>query len=87
MQSGAFYGALNPDNDKDFKRCETHAKKYYEEIRNRNTDVAAIANNTGFDENKVNVIKNHIFFNKYDLGEEEPVTFYPNYDIASHGKI
>ena len=82
VQSGAFYGALNPENEKDFKRCETHAKKYYEEIRSRKTDVSAIAKNTGLDENRVRIVKEHIFINKYDLGEEEPTNFYPNYDIA-----
>ncbi len=82
VQSGAFYGALNPENEKDFKRCETHAKKYYEEIRRRRTDVSAIAKNTGLDENRVRIVKEHVFINKYGLGEEEPMNFYPNYDIA-----
>lgn len=82
VQSGAFYGALNPENEKDFKRCEIHAKKYYEEIRSRKTDVSAIAKNTGLDENRIRIVKEHVFVNKYDLGEEEPTNFYPNYDIA-----
>ena len=82
MQSGAFYGALNPESDKDFARCEEHANKYYNEIRKRTSDIAAIAKNTGYSEQEIEVIKNHIFVNKYDLGEEEPTTFYPNYDIA-----
>lgn len=82
MQSGAFYGALNPESDKDFERCEKHAKQYYSEIRKRKTDIETIAKNVSFDIEKVRTVKEHIFLNKYDLGEEEPTTFYPNYDIA-----
>lgn len=82
MQSGVFYGALNPDDDKDFERCEIHAKNYYNEIRKRTSDVAKIVKNTGFEQNTIETVKRHIFYNKYDLGEEEPTTFYPNYDIA-----
>lgn len=82
MQSGAFYGALNPESDKDFVRCEEHAHRYYEEIRNRKSDIKAIAKNTGYSEQEIETIKSHIFINKYDLGEDEPTNFYPNYDIA-----
>ena len=82
MQSGAFYGALNPESDKDFKRCEEHAQKYYEEIRKRTSDVETIAHNTNLPQEQIQCIKAHIFTNKYDLGEDEPTTFYPNYDIA-----
>ncbi len=82
MQSGAFYGALNPESEKDFARCEEHASRYYEEIRKRKSDIAAIAKNTGYSEQEIEIIKNHVFINKYDLGEDEPTTFYPNYDIA-----
>ena len=82
VQSGAFYGALNPESDKDFKRCEEHAQKYYEEIRKRTSDVETIAHNTNLPQEQIQCIKAHIFTNKYDLGEDEPTTFYPNYDIA-----
>lgn len=82
VQSGAFYGALNPENDKDFLRCEEHAHKYYAEIRKRNSDIEAIAKNSNFTVEQVECIKSHIFINKYDLGEDEPTNFYPSYDIA-----
>lgn len=82
VKSGAFYGALNPENDKDFKRCEEHARKYYEEIRKRTTDISSISKNTGMDEEVIRAVKQHIFVNKYDLGEEQPTSFYPSYDIA-----
>ena len=82
VQSGAFYGALNPESDKDFERCEEHAHRYYAEIRKRKSDIAAIAKNTGYSEQEIEIIKSHIFINKYDLGEDEPTTFYPSYDIA-----
>ena len=82
VNSGAFYGALNPDSDSDFERCEIHAKKYYEEIRNRTSDVEAISKNTGFDIETITAVKQHLFFNKYDLGQDEPERFDPSYDIA-----
>jgi len=28
VQSGAFYGALNPESDKDFERCQQHAERF-----------------------------------------------------------
>ncbi len=82
VKSGAFYGALNPESDKDFERCEKHAQTYYAEIRKRKTDVEAVSKNTNIDIKKIQSVKEHVFLNKYDLGEEEPTSFYPNYDIA-----
>ena len=80
--SGAIYGALNPENEKDFERCLKHAVRYYKEIRKRSTDIEAIAHNTGFDTEVIKTVKQHIFYNKYDLGEFEPTRFDPSYDIA-----
>ncbi len=82
MKSGALYGALNPESDKDFARCEEHATKYYEEIRKRESDIKAISKNTGYSKQEIETVKAHLFINKYDLGEDEPTTFYPSYDIA-----
>ena len=72
-------GAI-PRSDND--RMENHAKLYYEEIRKRNSDVAAIAKNTGFSIEDVDKIKRHIFIDKHDLGMEEPERFHSNYDMA-----
>ena len=72
-------GAI-PRND--FKRMDEHAARYYEEIRHRKTDVAAIAKNTGISVDVVESIKQHIFYMKYDLGEDEDRRFDPSYDMA-----
>jgi len=72
-------GAI-PRND--MKRMDDHAKLYYDEIRNRIGDVEIIAKNTGFSIEDIQIIKNHIFVNKYDLGDETPERFTPDYDMA-----
>jgi len=59
-----------------------HAELYYREIRDRVSDIESIAENTGFSIEDVKIIKNQIFFNKYDLGYESPVPFDPDYDMA-----
>jgi len=66
----------------DFNRMDAHAELYYEEIRKRKSDVAAIAANTGFSIEDVERIKNHIFMDEHDLGAEEPLRFTPDYDMA-----
>ncbi|GHU59653.1 hypothetical protein FACS1894133_6870 [Clostridia bacterium] len=38
-----------------------HAKRYYDEIRERKSDVAQIAANTGYDVSIIDIIKNHLF--------------------------
>jgi CRISPR/Cas system type I-B associated protein Csh2 (Cas7 group RAMP superfamily) len=72
-------GAI-PRND--FRRMDEHAQRYYKEIRKRSSDVKAIAENTGFSVEDVKKIKEHIFLNKYDLGDEFPTNFDPDYDMA-----
>ena len=74
-------GAI-PRND--FNRMEGHAERYYEEIRKRkgDTDIKAIAKNTGFKKSWLKKIKNHIFFNEYDLGKKKLSRFDPDYDMA-----
>ncbi|MDR1589076.1 MAG: hypothetical protein LBS51_02670 [Oscillospiraceae bacterium] len=66
----------------DNKRMTEHAVLYYKEIRKRTTDVAAITANTRFTIADVDIVKQHLFFNKYDLGGNEPERFSPSYDIA-----
>jgi len=72
-------GAI-PRND--IARMDAHAKRYYEEIRKRASDVRAIAQNTGLTEEDIMAIKQHIFFNEYALGGKKPARFDPDYDMA-----
>lgn len=67
LQCGAQSGALNPDNEKDRERTERHAKITYERIRRTNGDIKKIAKVTGFSEEDIERIKNHMFFNEYEL--------------------
>ena len=66
----------------DWGRMDTHGKMYYEQIRKRRTDVESIAKNTGFTMEDIHKVKEHIFINEYDLGDENPTRFDPLYDIA-----
>jgi hypothetical protein len=72
-------GAI-PRND--IKRMDEHAALYYEEIRNRTSDIKSIAKNTGFTTGEIETIKNHIFFNQYDLDGKRLKRFDPDYDMA-----
>ena len=72
-------GAI-PRNDN--VRMDDHAKRFYEEIRGRKSDVEAIAINTGFDVRDIESIKRHIFIDTHDLGAEIPQRFTPDYDMA-----
>jgi len=74
-------GAI-PRND--LERMNKHAELYYDEIRKRrgNTDIKAISRNTGFKKSWLKKIKNHIFFNEYNLGKKKPSRFDPDYDMA-----
>ena len=78
MYSGAVSGGLKHDS----KRAFEHAKRYYESVRHMSTDVKRIAENTGFDEKEIAAIKDFVFMQKHDLGNEELEYFYPNYAMA-----
>jgi len=66
----------------DTVRRDAHAELYYEEVRKRRDDADKIAKNTGFPADDIQTIKNHVFFNVYDLGDENPERFDPDYDMA-----
>jgi hypothetical protein len=66
----------------DVKRRSAHAKRYYEEVRKRTTDIETIAKNTGWDEAVIRKIKEHIFYTEHDLGFDAPVCFDPDYNMA-----
>ena len=66
----------------DLKRMDSHAKRYYEEIRKRNSDIEAIAKNTGYNVKDIEIVKYHIFIAEHDLGKKKPTRFFPDYDMA-----
>ena len=70
-------GALNPDS----KRALNHATTYYESVRHMTTDCARIAANTGFREQDIRVIKNHVFIEEHDL-QNGRKRFFPDYEMA-----
>lgn len=65
MISGAISGALDPDSEK----AQKHAEQYYESVRHMTTDTKRIAANTGFSEEQISKVKDHVFIKKHDLGE------------------
>lgn len=75
-QSGSFFGAIK---DPESKRALKHAEMYYEEIRKRKTDCAQIAKNTGFREQDIKQIKDHVFVNKHNLDKG-----YERFDVSFH---
>jgi hypothetical protein len=77
-----YTGASGAIPRKDRDRMDEHAELYYEEIRKRNSDIKKIAENTGYSEKEIETIKNHLFLNKYDLGQDTPTFFDADYDIA-----
>mgnify|MGYP000615085689 FL=1 len=69
---------MNPSTLEAFE----HAERFYEEIRKRKSDVAVIAQRTGLTEEYVQIVKNHIFIDKHDLGRGVPEHFFPDYEMA-----
>ena len=63
-------------------RAEAHAERYYGLVRKMRTDVAAISRNTGIDEETIQAIKDFIFMEKHDLGEEGIKHFAPDFAMA-----
>jgi len=61
---------------------DEHAARYYEEVRKRTGDIESIAKNTGFSVEDITIIKNHVFFNEYDLDGKKLKKFDPDYDMA-----
>ena len=79
-QSGAISGALDADGP-DGERAQRHADMMYETFRNITSDVPKIAAITGHTEQEISRIKNHMFFNEYELygGKRR---FYPDFEQA-----
>ena len=62
--------------------AEAHAERYYGLVRNMHTDVSKIAENTGYSEDVIQRIKNYIFIEEHDLGDELPRRFDPSFAMA-----
>ena len=77
-------GALTQRNDPDFKRREAFAKLYYRELlgRNRKNEIAAVARNTGFTEDDVDLIFSHVFELEHLFEDGSIHKFDPDYDMA-----
>ncbi len=76
-QSGAISGALDSNSDE----AEEHAKTYYASLRNTDSDIGAIAKNTGYSPQIIEKIKRYLFIDKHLLSTGYD-TFYPDYDIS-----
>lgn len=75
MKSGAVRGARNPYSD----AANKHAERYYGLVRSMTTDVKKIAETTGYSEQEIQGIKNYIFIDEHDLGDQGVRQFDPDY--------
>jgi hypothetical protein len=82
IESGAVSGSLSGALDPNSKEANEHAKRYYGLVRSMKTDVANIAQNTGFTEEQIKDVKDHLFMTKHDLGSDKLEYFEENYEIA-----
>ena len=76
--SGGISGALNPNS----AEAQKHADLYYNEIRNRRSDVATIAKNTGFSVESIQEVKDHLFFNYICFADGTIKRFDSDYEQA-----
>ncbi len=76
--SGGISGARNPYS----KEAADHAQRYYGLVRSMKTDVVRISKTTGMSEDSIKSVKNFIFYEKHELGGEEPELFEPDYMMA-----
>ena len=69
VAKGALTGALNEHNDPSGSRREEHAKRYYEELRNRDRHslVHAMSTSSGLPEEDVERAFTHVFINEHYL--------------------
>lgn len=82
INSGAVSGARNPYGEK----AKEHAEKYYGLVRSMKTDVFKISKNSGFSEAQIQKVKNYVFYDKHNLGGEEPEMFSPDFMMAESWK-
>ena len=82
IKSGAISGARNPHG----KAAEKHAKRYYGLVRSMTTDVRKIAKVTGYPVDEIQKIKNYIFIDEHDLGDQRVGRFDPDYMMGESWK-
>ena len=75
---GAISGALDPDS----REAQKHAEQYYESVRKMTADIVNIAKNTGYANEYITKVKEHLFMQKHDLGEYGIKRFDSDFDIA-----
>ena len=63
--TGVSAGALNPQS----REALEHAIRYYGLVRSMKTDCKRIAANTGFREEDIQRIKNHVFYEEHELDD------------------
>ena len=78
ISTGGLAGALNPHSE----RAEEHAIRYYGLVRSMKTDCKNIANNTGFREQDIQRVKNHVFYEEHELYDGEVARFDPSYYMS-----
>lgn len=76
-------GALTSKNDPNLVKRFEHADKYYKSVktRDRSSEIRTVSKNTGFNENYISKVYNHMFVNKYKLNSGYK-TFDPDYDMS-----
>ena len=80
IQSGGSSGGIL---DKSYEEQEEYAQRAYATIRKKNaqSDIKRVAKNSGFSEEDIEKIRNHLFFNEYQL-EKGFSRFDPSAEIA-----
>ena len=81
---GAIKGALNDDNDPLGEKRDSHAQRYYAEIRNRNKNsvVKALSRNSNTSEKTAQTVYEHVFENAHLFKSGEIKRFDPDYQMA-----
>ena len=81
--SGAL-GALNDANDPNESKRNSHAKRYYEELRRSKSEyiVKRLSEHSGVSLKSARKVYEHVFVNEYELDDGERKRFDPSYDMA-----
>lgn len=64
------------------EKKEAAAAKCYEYQRNRSDDIKAIAKTTGFSEEDIKTVKNHVFYDEHILYDGSRRRFMPDFDMS-----
>lgn len=82
--SGALNGAWNNENDPNYKKRDEIAEALYVQITNRKKsfEIKQVAKNSGFTEEEVSNIYEHVFIRKHKFRSGEIKKFDPDYYMA-----